>query len=108
MITKRGTSMSSKDSGERRLRRTGVSRKKQLSKHCTSAKLWLADEQVLQEIVTRKKTSPGQLLRDIVHQWAITMRVSGQARETTDAGPIQKLHRQIITEEMAPLCETLS
>ncbi len=109
MITKRGSSMSSKDSGERRRRRTGVSRKKQLSKHCTSAKLWLADEQVLQEIVTRKKTSPGQLLRDIVHQWAITMRVSGQARETTDAaGPIQKLHRQIIAEEMAPLRETLS
>lgn len=101
--------MSSKDSGERRRRRTGVSRRKQLSKHSTSAKLWLADEQVLQEIVARKKTSPGQLLRDIVHQWAITMRVSGQARETTDAaGPIQKLHRQIIAEEMAPLRETLS
>src|SRR4051794_25429660 len=65
--SRRGSSMSSKDPGERRRRRSGVSRRKQLSKHCTSAKLWLADEQVLQEFVARKKTSPGQLLRDIVH-----------------------------------------
>ena len=101
--------MSSKDSGERRRRRTGVSRRKQLSKRSTSARLWLADEQVLQEVVRRKETNPGQLLREIVHQWATTMRVSGQARETTDAaGPIQKLHRQIIAEEIAPLRETLS
>ena len=101
--------MSSKDSGERRRRRTGVSRRKQLSKHSTSTKLWLADEQVLQEFVGRKNSNPGRLLREIVHQWATTMRVSGQAKETTDAaGPIQKLHRQIIAEEIAPLRETLS
>jgi hypothetical protein len=101
--------MSSNDSGERRRRRTGVSRRKQLSKHSTSTKLWLADEQVLQEIASRKDTNPGQLLRKIVHQWATTMRVSGQAREATDAaGPIQKLHRQIIAEEIAPLREILS
>jgi len=101
--------MSSKDSGERRQRRTGVSRKKQLSKHSTSSKLWRADEKLLLEIVGRKDTSPGQLLREIVHQWATTMRVSGQAKDSTDAtGPIQKLHRQIIAEEIAPLRETLS
>ena len=101
--------MPSKDSVERRRRRTGVSRRKQLSKHSTSSKLWLADEQVLQEIVRRKETSPGQLVREIIHQWATTMRVSGQAKNSTDAaGPIQKLHRQIIAEEIAPLRETLS
>ena len=77
--------MPSKDSVERRRRRTGVSRRKQLSKLSTSTKLWLADEQVLQEIARRKETSPGQLVRDIIHQWATTMRVSGQANNTTDA-----------------------
>ena len=101
--------MPSKDSVERRRRRTGVSRRKQLSKHSTSTKLWLADEEVLQEIARRKETNPGQLLREIVQQWATTMRVSGQAKNTTDAaGPIQKLHRQIVAEEIAPLRETLS
>ena len=101
--------MPSKDSGERRRRRTGVSRKKQLSKHTTGTRLWLADEQVLHDFASRKGKNPGQLLREIVHEWATTIRVSGQARDTIDAaGPIQKLHRQIIAEEVTPLRETLS
>ena len=101
--------MPSKESGERRRRRTGVSRKKQLSKHTTGTKLWLADEQVLNEFARRKEKNPGQLLREIVREWATTMRVSGQAKDTIDAaGPIQKLHRQIIAEEVTPLRETLS
>lgn len=104
-----GQRMSSRDSGERRRRRTGVSRRKQLSKRTTGTKLWLADEQLLEELAGRKEKSPSQLLREIVHEWATTKRVSGQARDAIDAaGPIQKLHRQIIAEEIAPLRETLS
>lgn len=101
--------MPSNNSDERRRRRTGVSRRKQLSKHTTGTRLWLADEQLLQESARRKETNPGYILRQIVHEWATTMRVSGQARDTIDAtGPIQKLHRQIIAAEIAPLRETLS
>lgn len=101
--------MPSKNSAEPRHRRTGVSRKKQLSKRTTGTKLWLADERILDEFVRRKDTDPSRLLRQIVHEWATTMRVSGQAQETMDAAaPIQKLHRQIIAEEVGPLRDTLA
>jgi hypothetical protein len=92
-----------------RRRRSGVSRKRQLSKRATGSKLWLADEQVFDEFVKRKHTTPAQLLRTIVHEWATTMRVSGQAKDTTDAAaPIRKLHQQIIADEIAPLRDILA
>jgi hypothetical protein len=92
-----------------RRRRTGVSRKRQLSKRATGSKLWLADEQLFDEFVKRKHTTPAELLRTIVHEWATTMRVSGQANDTTDAAaPIRKLHQQIIAEEIAPLRDSLA
>jgi hypothetical protein len=92
-----------------RRRRTGVSRKRQLSKRATGSKLWLADEQLFDEFVKRKHTTPAELLRTIVHEWATTMRVSGQAKDTADAAaPIRKLHQQIIAEEIAPLRDSLA
>jgi hypothetical protein len=92
-----------------RRRRSRVSRKRQISKRSTSSKLWLADEQVFEEFVKRNHTTPAELLRTIVHDWATTMRVSGQAKDTTDAAaPIRKLHQQIIAEEIAPLRESLA
>ncbi len=101
--------MPSKEPAQPRRRRSGVSRKKQLSKRATGTKLWLADEQVFDEFVRRKHTIPGQLLREIVHEWATTMRVSGQAKDTMDAAaPIRKLHQQIIAEEIGPLRDTLA
>jgi hypothetical protein len=101
--------MPSNNSAEPRRRRTGVSRKKQLSKRTTGSKLWLADEKVFDEVVRRKNTISAQLLREIVHEWATTMRVSGQAQDGADAvGPIRKLHREIIAQEIAPLRETLA
>ena len=101
--------MPSNNPAEHRRRRTGVSRKKQLSKRTTGSKLWLADEKVFDEVVRRKNTISAQLLREIVHEWATTMRVSGQAQDGADAaGPIRKLHREIIAQEIAPLRETLA
>jgi len=101
--------MPSNNSAEPRRRRTGVSRKKQLSKRTTGSKLWLADEKVFDEVVGRKNSISAQLLREIVHEWATTMRVSGQAQDGADAaGPIRRLHREIIAQEMAPLRETLA
>jgi two-component sensor histidine kinase len=101
--------MPSNNSAEPRRRRTGVSRKKQLSKRTTGSKLWLADEKVFDEVVGRKNSISAQLLREIVHEWATNMRVSGQAQDGADAaGPIRRLHREIIAQEMAPLRETLA
>ena len=90
-------------------RRLGISRKKEISKAVTATKLWIADQQIFNEFVGRRHTTPAQLLRDIVHDWAVTIRVSGQAKDTIEfAGPIRKLHQQIIAEELAPLSTTLT
>ena len=91
-------------------RRSGaISRKKRLSKRATGTKLWVSDEEIFNEFVGRKHTTPAELLRDIVHQWATTIRVSGQAKDTMDAaGPIRKLHQQIIATELAPFGATLN
>jgi hypothetical protein len=97
------------ESPKPRRRRSRVSRKRQISKRPTGSKLWVADEQIFDEFVKRKHTTPAELLRTIVHEWATTMRVSGQAKDTTDAAaPIRKLHQQIIAEEIAPLRDSLA
>lgn len=97
------------ESPKPRRRRSEVSRKRQISKRPTGSKLWVADEQIFDEFVKRKHTTPAELLRTIVHEWATTMRVSGQAKNTTDAAaPIRKLHQQIIAEELAPLRDSLA
>jgi hypothetical protein len=53
--------------------------------------------------------TPAELLRQIVHEWAITMRLSGQnSDEPETAAPIRKLDEQILAEQLAPINQTLA
>src|SRR5215216_1603693 len=83
--------------------------KKEFAGEIVATKLWAADNDLFNEFVGRRHTTPAALLREIVHEWAMTIRVSGKAQESLEmAGPIRKLHEQIIAEQLAPVNEALS
>jgi hypothetical protein len=94
---------------KRRRRSLSISRRRALSRGTTGTKLWVADEPVFNEFVRRRGTTSAELLRDIVHDWAITKRVSGQATDTLElAGPIRKLHQVILAEQLTPVHAALA
>jgi len=92
---------SSKTARKRRHRTPRIAYKKELARETTGTSLWVADHALFYEFVARRHTTPAELLREIVHNWAITIRVSGQAKDTLEmAGPIRKLHQQIVSEQL--------
>ena len=83
--------------------------KKERSDETVSTRLWAADHALFSETVNRRHTSPAELLRQIVHEWAITMRLNGQNTDQPEtAGPIRKLHEQILAEQLEPINQTLA
>ena len=83
--------------------------KKERSSETVSTRLWEADHALFSETVGRRRTTPAELLRQIVHEWAITMRLSGQnSDEPETAAPIRKLDEQILAEQLAPINQTLA
>jgi len=92
---------STKTARKRRKRTPRISYKKEIARETTGTSLWVADHALFHEIAGRRHTTPAELLREIVHNWAITIRVSGQAKDTLEmAGPIRKLHQQIVSEQL--------
>ena len=83
--------------------------KKEFAGDIVATKLWAADNDLFNEFVGRKRTTPAALLREIVHEWAMTVRVSGKARDSLEmAGPIRRLHEQIIADQLAPVNDALA
>jgi len=101
--------MANQEPTKRRRRSQSISHKKELAREVTGTLLWAADHALFHEFVGRRHTTPAELLRDIVHDWAVTIRVSGQAKDTMElAGPVRKLHQQIIAEQLTPVNATLA
>ena len=83
--------------------------KKEKTKKTVGTKLWTADHKLFHEIVGRRRTKPAILLREIVHDWAVTFRLSRQAKDPNElAGPIRQLHEQILAEQLRPMNEALA
>jgi len=94
---------------KRRRRSQSISHKKELAREATGTSLCAAHHGLFHEFVGRRHTTPAELLRDIVHDWAVTIRVSGQAKDTMElAGPVRKLHQQIIVEQLTPVNAALA
>ena len=101
--------MANQEPTKRRRRSQSISYKKDLAREVTGTLLWAADHALFHEFVGRRRTTPAELLRDIVHDWAVTIRVSGQAKDTLElAGPVRKLHQQIIAEQLTPVNAALA
>jgi len=109
-MTDKSSSTDTTKPGKRRRRRApSIAYKKELARETTGTSLWAADHALFHEIVGRRHTTPAELLREIVHNWAVTIRVSGQAKDTLEmAGPVRKLHQQIISEQLAPVQDALA
>lgn len=83
--------------------------KKEFAADIVATKLWAADNELFNEFVGRRHTTSAALLREIVHEWAMTIRVSGKSHDSLEmAGPIRRLHQQIIAEQLAPVNEALA
>ncbi len=55
--------------------------KRQLSSKVTAGNLWVPDLELFQEIARKRHKSDAELLRDIVHQWAVTTRLAPDTEE---------------------------
>ena len=83
--------------------------KKERSSETVSTRLWEADDALFLEIANRRHITQAELLRQIVHEWAITTRVSGQNTDQPEtSGPIRKLQEQILAEHLEPINELLA
>ena len=86
--------MPSKSSSKATRSKAPTTNPKKQSKRSVATKLWIADDKLFHEIAKRRDITPALLLRDIVHDWAVTFRLS---RQGTDGA-----------ESDAPLNETLA
>jgi len=82
---------------------------KKQSKRTVATKLWIADDKLFHEVAARRDANPAELLRDIVHDWAVTFRLSRQAADTNEIeAPARKLDEQILADHLRPLSETVT
>ena len=87
---------------------TNTHRKKQ-AKRTVATHLWLADDKLFHEIAMRRDNTPAEFLREIIHDWAVTFRLSRQAPDANAIeAPARKLDEQILAEQLRPLNETLA
>ena len=101
--------MSENEPPKRRWRGLPNSRRRELSRKTSGTKLWIADRMVVEEIARKEHTTPAEVLRDIVHEWTAKKRLSGLTADTQElAGPVRKMHEQLLAEKLAPVNTALA
>jgi hypothetical protein len=81
--------------------------KRDLSKEVVATKLWVPDQQVFDDEVRRRRCKPAELLREIGHEWAKKMRLSGNASDDVEK-TIRATHEKIVADQLAPVKDALS
>lgn len=92
--------------------------KRQLATEATGTKLWAPDKQLFEEIAKKRKITPGEFLREIVHQWAIRTRLAPDTEEGTQEIALLKMQKETnaqigslrkeLTDTLKQLAETAS
>lgn len=101
--------MPSKSSSKATRSKAPTTNPKKQSKRSVATKLWIADDKLFHEIAKRRDITPALLLRDIVHDWAVTFRLSRQGRDGAEPdAPTNKFDEQILAAQLRPLNETLA
>jgi hypothetical protein len=54
---------------------------RQLSRGVVSTHLWLPDQQLFDEMRKKRRLTPAELARDIIHKWAVTTRLAPDTEE---------------------------
>jgi hypothetical protein len=55
--------------------------KRQLSTKVTSSNLWIPDRQLFEETARKRHMTDAELMRDIIHKWAVTTRLAPDTAE---------------------------
>src|SRR5215216_4450944 len=101
--------MPSKPSPKRTRAKASITNPKKQSKRTVATHLWVADDKLFHEIAMRRDNTPAEFLREIIHDWAVTFRLSRQAPDANAIeAPARKLDEQILAEQLRPLNETLA
>ena len=91
-----------------RTKRTNTHPKKQ-AKRTVATHLWVADDKLFHEIAARRDDNPAELLREIVHDWAVTFRLSRQLPDGNAlAAPPRQVNEQILADQLRPVNEILA
>jgi hypothetical protein len=72
-------------------------RKRQLASDVTATHLWIPDKQLFDEITKKRRTTCAELLRDIVHQWAVTTRLAPDTEEGAQEIALLNLQKETKT-----------
>lgn len=86
-----------------------ITNPKKQSKRTVSTKLWVADDKLFHEVATRRDIKPALLLRDIVHDWAVTFRLTRQPSEARELDlATDNSEQTILARQLRPINETLT
>lgn len=81
---------------------------KKQSKRSVATKLWVADDKLFHETAKRRAITPALLLRDIVHDWAVTFRLTRQGTDATELDlPTNTFDGQMLAQQLRPFNDTL-
>src|SRR5438034_8069982 len=79
-------------------RRLGLSRRREIDPETIGTNLFVADRRLLDDEVGKKKTTKSELMRQIVHQWAIKKRLAPDADDNDQEPSLIFLQKQTVTK----------
>jgi hypothetical protein len=68
--------------------------KRQLSTKVTSSNLWIPDRQLFEETARKRHMTDAELMRDIIHKWAVTTRLAPDTEEGTQEIALLDLQKE--------------
>jgi hypothetical protein len=79
-------------------RKLGLSRRREIDPETIGTNLFVADRRLLDDEVRKKDTTRSELLRQIVHLWAIKKRLAPDAPDSAQERTLVALQKQTVTE----------
>ena len=79
-------------------RKLGLSRRREIDPETVGTNLYAADRRLLDDEVGKKETTRSELIRQIVHQWAIKKRLAPDAADNGQEPTLVVLQKQTVAE----------
>jgi hypothetical protein len=79
-------------------RKLGLSRRREIDPETVGANLFVADRRLLDDEVSKKDTTRSELIRQIVHQWAIKKRLAPDTADNRQEATLVALQKQTVAE----------
>jgi hypothetical protein len=89
-----------------RRRKRGIGRDRKLSAKQINTQLFVPDQHEFDKAKVANACSDAELIRLIVHEWAIKKRLDGRASDDVEMR-VRKVHEKIVTEQVGPVRQTL-